>query len=400
MESKRSAPGLSRRAFLASSTMGLAAGSLSSNAWSFGKPAAGRPAPSAASGKSRVIIDTDPGTDDAFALLLAMRSPELKIEAITPVAGNVPLHFTLPNALRMVEVAGRTDIPVAGGAKTPLIRRLVTAEYAHGENGLGGAVFPEPKTKPAAMEADEMIRRVVNKYPGEVTLITLGPLTNVARALLSDAGLAGKIKGIVMMGGSLSGGNITPAAEFNFYVDPEAARLVFQSGVPLRMVGLDVTRKTELTWDHVRILESSSDPVSQAAAKIARNTMKMDEDEGYVVGAQMHDSLALSSFIDRSLLRLEKYYVDVETYGELTAGETVGYSPDSGDLRRLAGWKKTHPQALQMSIRGSAPSLARTTTSPVLRDQWVPNADVAVDVDAPRFFRLLIGRLSGKEMPG
>src|SRR5262249_37626616 len=131
---------------------------------------------------TRVIIDTDPGVDDALALLLAMRSPELKIEAITPVAGNVPLELTLPNALRLVEIAGRTDIPVAAGARAPLIRRLVTATYAHGENGLGGAVFPEPTTKPVATPAAEYIRTIAHKYPQEVTLITLEPLTNIATA--------------------------------------------------------------------------------------------------------------------------------------------------------------------------------------------------------------------------
>ncbi len=151
---------------------------------------------------SRVVIDTDPGVDDAFALLLAMRSPELKIEAITAVAGNVPLELTLPNALRMVEIAGRTDIPVAAGAKAPMFRRLVTAAYAHGENGLGGAVFPEPTIKPVAEPASELIRSIVHKYPKEVTLITVGPLTNVAEALNSDTGLASLVRGVVMMGGS------------------------------------------------------------------------------------------------------------------------------------------------------------------------------------------------------
>src|SRR6266436_3315110 len=185
----------------------------------------------------RVIIDTDPGVDDALALLLAMRSPELKIEAITAVAGNVPLELTLPNALRMVEIAGRTDIPVAAGAKGPLLRRLVTAAYAHGENGLEGAVFPEPTIKPVADPAAQVIRQIVRKYPGEVTLLPIGPLTNIASALNLDSELAGMVRGIVMMGGSLSGGNITPAAEFNVYVDPEAARIVFQSGVPITMVG-------------------------------------------------------------------------------------------------------------------------------------------------------------------
>jgi inosine-uridine nucleoside N-ribohydrolase len=326
-----------------------------------------------------------------------MRSPELKIEAITAVAGNVPLELTLPNAMRMLEIVGRTDIPVAAGAKTPMLRRLVTAEYAHGENGLCGAIFPEPKMHPVSEPADELIRQIVRSHPGEITLITLGPLTNVARALAADPDLAGMIRAIVMMGGSLSGGNITPAAEFNFYVDPEAAKLVFQSGVPLRMVGLDVTRKTELTWDHVRALETSTDPVGRAAAKIARNTMELDEREGFVSGQKMHDSLALASVIDPSLLHLEKFYVDVETTGELTAGETLGYSPYSGDLRRRPDWVKQQ-KSLNMPIRGSAPSLARTTTSPVLRPNWEPNAEVALGVEADRFFNLFIGRLTGKSL--
>jgi inosine-uridine nucleoside N-ribohydrolase len=347
-------------------------------------------------GPFRVIIDTDPGVDDALALLLAMRSPELKIEAITPVAGNVPLDLTLPNALRMVEIAGRTDIPVAAGARAPLMRRLVTATYAHGENGLGGAVFPEPTTKPVAMPAAEIIRQIVRKYPGEVTLITIGPLTNIATALNADPDLAGMVRALVMMGGSLSGGNITPAAEFNVYVDPEAARIVFQSGIPVTMVGLDVTRRTSLTDEHVRTLEAAQNPVSQAAAKIGRNAINHNRERGYLVGPNMHDSLAVAGFLDPAILKLQDYYVDVETTGELTAGETLGYSPVAGDLRRRPGMEKDAPAA-NMPIRGSAPTLASTKTSPVLRDKFVPNTRVAVEVDSARFFDLLIGRLSGSK---
>jgi inosine-uridine nucleoside N-ribohydrolase len=343
-------------------------------------------------GPFRVIIDTDPGVDDALALLLAMRSPELKIEGITPVAGNVPLSLTLPNALRMVEIAGRTDIPVAAGAKVPLVRRLVTATYAHGENGLGGAVFPEPKTKPVAEDAADFIRRIVEKYPGEVTLIPIGPLTNIATALNLDPELAAKVKGIVLMGGSLSGGNITPAAEFNIYVDPEAARIVFQSGIPITMVGLDATRKTSLTEEHVRTLEASQNPVSQAAATIGRNAINHHREQGFLVGPNMHDSLAMAAFLDPSILTFKDYYVDVETTGELTAGETLGYSPTAGDLRRKPEMEKQAAQ--NMSIRGSAPTLATMKSSPVLRDKYVPNAKVALDVDSGRFFGLLIGRLS------
>ena len=170
---------ISRRQFVSASAATLAAGAFARRLF------ASNFSPAAGGGPFRVIIDTDPGVDDALALLLAMRSPELKIEAITPVAGNVPLELTLPNALRMVEIAGRTDIPVAAGAKAPLMRRLVTAAYVHGENGLGGAVFPEPTIKPVAEPAAQLIRQIVRKYPGEVTLLPIGPLTNIATALES-----------------------------------------------------------------------------------------------------------------------------------------------------------------------------------------------------------------------
>jgi purine nucleosidase len=357
---------ITRRAFVSSA--GLTVAGLTATGAAFGQ----------AAGARRVIIDTDPGVDDAFALLLAMRSPELKIEGITAVAGNVPLELSLPNALRMVEIAGRTDIPVAVGAKTPLQRRLITATYAHGENGLGGAVFPAPKLKPIADPASVFIRQIVRKYPGQVTLIMLGPQTNLATALASDPDLARMIKSVVMMGGSLSGGNVTPSAEFNVYVDPEAARIVFQSGIPITMVGLDVTRKTALTDAHVKVLEAANTQVSMAAAKIARNDIDLNRKAGNASGPNMHDSLALASFLDPSLLKWKQYYVDVETTGELTAGETLGYRPNEAGLR------------------GSAPTLAGTKTSTMLRDKFVPNANVAIDVDSARFFNLLIGRLATK----
>ena len=385
----KTSSGITRRHFVTASAATLAASALPQNAVAGLAGNAGQHA----AGMSRVIIDTDPGVDDALALLLAMRSPELKIEGITPVAGNVPLSLTLPNALRMVEIANRPDIPVAAGAPTPLVRRLVTATYAHGENGLGGAVFPEPRTKPVAQPAAEFIRQTVRKYPHEVTLITIGPMTNVAAALNSDPELAGLVREVVMMGGSLSGGNITPAAEFNVYVDPEAARIVFQSGIPIRMVGLDVTRKTSLTDEHVKVLEAAQNPVSQAAAKIGRNAINHTHEQGFLVGPNMHDSLSVASFIDSSVVKWKEYYVDVETTGELTAGETLGYSPTAGDLRRRPEMEK---QAANMPIRGAAPTLAGTRTSPVIREKFVPNAQVAVDVDSPKFFDLLIGRLSGK----
>jgi len=394
MESMKKLSHMTRREFVTTSAAGLALGGLvhTSQASQSSDSAASRPS---ARGPFRVIIDTDPGVDDALALLLAMRSPELKIEGITAVAGNVPLELTLPNALRMVEIAGRTDIPVAAGAKSPLLRRLVTATYAHGENGLGGAVFPEPQRKPIPEPAAEFIRQIVRQYPGEITLLTIGPLTNVGAALNSDAELARMVRGLVMMGGSLSGGNITPAAEFNIYVDPEAARIVFQSGIPITMVGLDVTRKTSLTEEQVQTLEAAKNPVSQAAATIGRNALNHNRERGFLVGPNMHDSLAVAGFLDPSILELQDYYVDVETTGELTAGETLGYSPNSGDLRRKPRPEKDSAP-INMAIRGSAPTLAGTRTSSVLRENFVPNTKVAVGVDSAKFFDLLIGRLSGK----
>jgi inosine-uridine nucleoside N-ribohydrolase len=310
----------------------------------------------------KVIIDTDPGVDDALALLFALCSPELQIEAITVVAGNVRLELAVENALRMVQIAGRAGIPVSAGAQEPLERSLVTAT-SHGPNGLGGVEFPVPTIKPADKPAPEMIRTMVSSSPGEVSIICLGPLTNVATVLRNSPEVAKPIKEIVLMGGSLSGGNMTPAAEFNMYVDPEAASVVFGSGIPLTMVGLDVTRRCVLTEDHVRVLQAGESAISKAAGRIAGSSERA-----------MHDPLAVAAFIDRSLLRLRKYFVAIETRGEVTAGETVGY---------------TEPP-----VRRSAPYRDSPLNSE-MREAFSPNANVAVGVDAERFFHMFIGRLSG-----
>lgn len=322
----------------------------------------------------RVIIDTDPGVDDAIAIFLALRSPELKVEAITPVSGNVPLELTLPNALRLVEIAGRPDVPVAGGASLPLVRQLVTAQYAHGKNGLSGVDFPAPKIKPAAETATEIICRLVRSNPGEITIVAIGPLTNVATVLRSDPEIASMIPAIVIMGGSLTHGNITPAAEFNLYVDPEAARIVFDAGIPLTMVGLDVTEKVLLTDAHVQKLLAAQNPVSQAAAKIMQATIARMRQENFATAVAMHDPLTVASLIDPHLLTLTDYCVEIETQGEFTAGMTVGYE---------------HPPA-----RGSAP-MALAGPAPAKPDiVFHPNAKVATGVDPGRFFNLLIPRLT------
>ncbi|MFZ3217240.1 MAG: nucleoside hydrolase [Candidatus Acidiferrales bacterium] len=324
----------------------------------------------------RVIIDTDPGIDDALAIFLALRSPELQVEAITPVCGNVPLEFTLPNALRLVEIAGRPDIPVAAGASHPLVRRLVTAGHVHGANGLAGVDFPEPKIKPVRETAPELIRRVVRENPGVITLVAIGPLTNVALALRDDPELAAMIPEIVIMGGSLSGGNITPAAEFNLYVDPEAARIVFDAHIPLTMVGLDVTRKCQISEHQIQQLEAAQNPVSQAAGKIMRATFERMKHGGEITVIALHDPLTVASLIDPGVITRQDFYVEVETLGEWTAGETLGYD-GRGPVRKSA------------PLETSAPG----PTAPV--EGFQTNAKVAMGVDPDRFFRLLIPRLTG-----
>jgi inosine-uridine nucleoside N-ribohydrolase len=323
----------------------------------------------------RIILDTDPGVDDAMAIFLALRSPELKVEAITAVSGNVPLELTLPNALRLVEIAGRTDIPIAGGASVPLVRRLITAKYVHGNNGLGGVDFPAPKIKPAAETATELISRLVHENPGQITIVGVGPLTNIATVLRADPEIARLIPEIVIMGGSLSGGNITPSAEFNMYVDPEAARIVFGAGISLTMVGLDVTEKVLLGEELVQALERGQSLISQAAGKIMRATLTRAHHGIDATVIAMHDPLTVASLIDPKLLKLADYYVEVETEGELTAGMTVGYA--------------------HAPVRYSAPMATAAPLQPDPDISFHPNARVAVGVDAERFFNLLIPRLSG-----
>jgi len=377
----------SRREFLSNSTGLAMAGAIGGLAGSrplsahaaAGASATSSPMFTSAPGKPRrIIIDTDPGIDDAMAIFLALRSPELKVEAITPVAGNVPLELTLPNALRLVEIAGRTDVPVAAGASHPLLRRLATAGHVHGVNGLAGVDFPEPKIKPVRETAPEIIRRIVRESPGEITVVAVGPLTNIALALRADPELASMIPAIAIMGGSLSGGNMTPAAEFNLYVDPEAARIVFDANIPLTMVGLDVTRKCLVSEQHIKRLEAANNPVSQAAGKILRATYERMRHGGEVTDIALHDALAVASLIDHDVITRKNYYVEVETLGEWTAGQTLGYDGHA-------------PVRKSPQMETSAPE------PPPTEPPYKPNAQVAVGVDPARFFDLLIQRLTGSE---
>lgn len=349
---------------------GLAKGA----ATAFGMTVEGRPETHA--GPRKLIIDTDPGVDDAFALLLAMRSPELKVLAVTAVAGNVPLDVTLPNALRMVEIADRSEIPVARGASSPLIRRLVDAAYAHGDNGLAGVDFPPPRLQPVKETAAELICRLVRENAGEVDVVGIGPLTNVALAFRQDPKIVPMVRSIVLMGGSLSGGNVTPAAEFNFYVDPEAASIIFGSGIPIRMAGLDVTRKVELTEEHVEALKAGKGRVSEAAARIAQAVMKMYRQHHETRGPNLHDPLAVSCLIRPDILTFEDYHVAIETSGDITAGESIGWK--HGPL-----WYSAPLQATAPGSNADEPA-------------FTANAKVAVGVDSGKFFELLISRLVGE----
>ena len=314
-----------------------------------------------------VLLDVDPGTDDALAILLALSSPELMVEAITVVAGNVDVDAGLRNALQLVELAGRTDIPVARGAEGPLVGQLVTSTHVHGESGLGNIELPPPSTKPYPGNAVDLIAKTIEKHPGRLTLLPVGPLTNIALVLKLRPDLVADIKEIVLMGGSITGGNITPAAEFNIYNDPEAAEMVFHSGVPIVMVGLDVTEKTILKPED---LEGISRTSSQSHQLVWGLTDYHHTERG-AAGLTMHDPLAVGVAIDPSFVTTENLHVDVETRGDKTRGETVAARKgfmlefkEGHDVRTVAG-----------------------------RTALKPNTKVCVDVDSPRFIRFFIERV-------
>src|SRR5579864_8301345 len=203
----------------------------------------------------RVIIDTDPGIDDAMAILLALNSPELKVEALTVVPGNVDGKQGLENALKILSLAGRCDVTVSGGAQHPLNQRLITAQYWHGPNGLAGVELPASKCKADPRFGPDLIIELVHKYPHELTLIPVGPLTNIALAVSKDPSIAGLVKNIVIMGGSITGGNVNGASEANIYNDPEAASIVFGAGWMVTMIGSDVGERTVMTRKHLNELK-------------------------------------------------------------------------------------------------------------------------------------------------
>ena len=273
----------------------------------------------------KIIIDTDPGQDDAVAILLALGSPELELLGITAVAGNVPLALTQKNARTILELARRTDVPVFAGADRPLLRPLITAEHVHGKTGLDGPTLPSPTMPLQDMHAVDFLIRTLRSEPaGTVTLCPIGPLTNIALALMHAPDIAGRIAEIVLMGGAyFEVGNITPAAEFNIYVDPEAAAKVFACGAPITVMPLDVTHKALTNAARVQAFRDLGTPVGQAVAEWTDFFERFDKEKYGAAGAPLHDPCTIAYLIRPELFSGRHINVEIETLSELTRGMTV-----------------------------------------------------------------------------
>jgi purine nucleosidase len=306
----------------------------------------------------KVIFDTDPSPDDAVAFLAALASPqELEVLAITTVAGNVPVELTAKNARKALELAGRPDIPVYAGASAPLVRPLVTAEHVHGRTGFDGYDLPEPTTPLApGFAPDIIVDLVMSRAAGEVTLCCLAPLTNIALAMAREPRLARHVAGIVMMGGAMSeGGNITPAAEFNFYVDPEAATLVFASGAAITMIPLDCTHQALITDPRLETLRAAGTPVGTAFYHLLEFNKRFDRAKYGWDGGPLHDATVTAYLLAPELFAGRDVRVEIECASPLTLGASV-----------VDWWNVTEKPA---------------------------NARVLRSVDAEAYFQLIFGRL-------
>ena len=307
----------------------------------------------------KIIIDTDPGQDDAVAILLALASPEdLDVLGITAVAGNVPLALTAKNARIVCELAGRPDMRVFAGCDAPLTRKLVTAEHVHGKTGLDGPQLPSPHMPLQAQHAvDFIIETLRNEAPGTVTLCPIGPLTNIATAFTRAPDIIERVQEIVLMGGAyFEVGNITPTAEFNIYVDPEAAEIVFKSGAPLTVMPLDVTHKALTTGPRVQAFRDMGTEAGRMVAEWTDFFERFDKEKYGSEGAPLHDPCVIAWLLQPGLFSGRKINVEIETNSELTLGMTVA-----------DWWGVT----------------SRT-----------PNALFIGDVDAEGFFTLLASRIS------
>lgn len=273
----------------------------------------------------KIIIDTDPGQDDAVAILLALASAELDVLGLTAVAGNVPLALTEKNTRKICELAGRPDVNVFAGAVRPLIRRLVTAEYVHGKTGLDGPDLPDPTMPLQTQHGVDFIIETIRSHPeGTITLCPLGPLTNIALALINAPDIAPKVREIVLMGGGFfEGGNVTPAAEFNIYVDPHAADVVLKSGIPIVMMPLDVTHKALTSRARVDRFRVMGTKVGDATAALLDFFERFDEQKYGTDGGPLHDPCVIAYLLKPDLFKGRHCNVTVETASELTMGMTV-----------------------------------------------------------------------------
>jgi inosine-uridine nucleoside N-ribohydrolase len=305
---------------------------------------------------TRIILDCDPGHDDAIALLLALASPELELLGVTTVSGNQTLEKTTANAIRVLDHLGRDDVPVAAGAPRPLVRERQVAADVHGETGLDGPDLPPPAREPEPEHAIDWIATTLAAAPSPVTLVPTGPLTNVALLLARHPELESKLERIVLMGGAIAEGNVTPAAEFNIWTDPEAAQRVFSSGLEVTMVGLDVTHRALLRQADVDRLAAAG-RAGKLVADLYGFYARFHRQQYGWDGAPVHDALALAHVIDGTLLETKHRGVIVDTGPELSRGRTYV------DLWGRAGWE--------------------------------PNCHVAVKVDAERFLELLVARIGG-----
>ena len=299
-----------------------------------------------------ILIDCDPGHDDAMAILLALASPEVEVRGITTVGGNQTLEKTTANALKILELAGRTDIPVAAGAAGPLERTLRTAANVHGESGLDGPDLPPPSIGPVDAHAWELLDELIE--PG-VVLVPTGPLTNVALLLRHRPDIRDRLERIVWMGGAIAEGNVTPAAEFNAFVDPEAAALVFGSGIDVTMIGLDVTHQALFGPAHAERLRGAG-RAGEAVAELSDFFLEFHRQRYRFEGAPIHDAMAVAHVIDPTLVETLRCNVEIETRSQHCDGRTVV-------------------------------------------DRWLVldaprNADVGIGVDADRFLELLVTRIA------
>jgi inosine-uridine nucleoside N-ribohydrolase len=300
-----------------------------------------------------IVIDCDPGHDDAIAILLALASPEVELRGITTVAGNQTLDKTTRNALKVLELAGRTDVPVAAGADAPLKRALRVAANVHGETGLDGPDLPEPTTKVVDAHAADFLADLIEQG---VVLVPVGPLTNVALMLQRHPEVRDRLERIVWMGGAIAEGNTTPAAEFNAFVDPEAAAIVFGSGIPVTMIGLDVTHKALFTRAHADRLREAG-RAGRAVAELSDFFQRFHESRYAFDGSPIHDALAVAHVIDPTLVTTLNCNIAIETASEYCDGRTV-----------VDRWL----------VLEDAPR----------------NGHAGIDVDAERFLELLVERIA------